>query len=149
MSYIREVDGHYITREGVNSTMGVRCPHLVVDGDKPLGESGPRCLKCREDWYPEMRQVHWDPEVNIRAHCKNCGEILYHVNRSYGEGLEPMCYAHTAPRGCPHDAYVVEGFEKNFWGSSDWLEATRIDIRDFERAKSRKNARNKDLHIEV
>lgn len=136
MNRIQKVDGHYITRHGINTTMGVRCQHGVVDGDKPLSETGPRCQACCKYWYPELKQVYWDPNTNIRAHCRDCGETLHIVSRVYEESLQPLCYAHTAPRGCPRDAYVVSGFEKNFWNSMNWREGVRIDIRDYERVST-------------
>ena len=134
MRRIRKVGDHYVTRHGINTTMGVRCKHGVVDGDKPLSETGPRCQACREYWYPDFHEVSWDPGVS-RPHCRDCGESLHAVSRVYldYDGLQPLCYAHATPQGCPRDSYVVPGFEKNFWGSADWLESVRIDIRNYER----------------
>lgn len=141
---IIERAGKYFTRSGVQLAPGARCPHLVVDGDKPLTASGPRCDTCRAGWNPVFRKVDRGRGLEENTYCPTCNEWLYVSHGSFAktdslgnseQAYEPQCWTHSAPRSCPLNTFPVEGYEENYW--VNWAWATAIDLRDHKRSKER------------
>lgn len=134
MPYIRIIEGVQCSETGIPLEMGIRCAHGVVDGDKPLAQSGPRCLECRKTWYPTIRMADYGRGLKEYRFCSSCGEdlhITYFPTRveSYGpegqylgskQGYEPGRWSHgDSGYGCKHSGYPVDGFEKNY-GQGGW-----------------------------
>jgi hypothetical protein len=123
------IDGELCSELGIPLQEGVRCPHGVVDGAKPLAATGPRCGVCREEWYP--REVAASG-MSMEAHCPTCGE---HLHRTYvmrpalalpsharqRQQWVPHTWSHNEP-GCQRSAFPVRGFEEyfNFYGWGRW-----------------------------
>lgn len=114
---IQIIDGVECSELGLPLDMGVRCPHLVVDGDKPLDSiTGPRCAECRKRWEPFSRE-------RGTYSCPQCGERLHttHAYRADVKGYPAICWSHNAPNGwCRLLTYPVEGNEKEYFGTHGW-----------------------------
>jgi DNA-directed RNA polymerase subunit RPC12/RpoP len=96
-----------------------RCPHLVVDGDKPIAKTGPRCAECKKAWYSNPPAYKGGGNT-----CPYCGEELHRTYSPGPDGYFPHTWAHEAPRGCPRSEFPVEGYEEKFgfYGWGNWEE---------------------------
>lgn len=114
---LQVIDGVECSELGIPLDMGIRCPHNVMDGDKPLDPiNGPRCGECRKRWQPfsEARGFH---------SCPRCGERLHttHAYRADVNGYPAISWSHTAPNSfCKLLTFPVEGNEKEYLGSHGW-----------------------------
>jgi len=113
---IQLIDGVQCSELGIPLAMGIRCPHLVVDGDKPLDPiSGPRCGECRKRWEPFTGERGYS--------CPQCHAPLHttHAYREDVDGYPAICWSHNAPNGwCRLLTYPVEGNERYYLGAHGW-----------------------------
>lgn len=134
----RIIDGVQCSPQGVPLEMGIRCPHGVVDGNKPLSVVGPRCLTCREDWYPRQFLLHNDGTEWVQQHCKTCGDMLHiiylpsdvtEIDMMTGQKVTvqrhfPSFYAHRGGNGyrCALSTYPIRGEEERYslFGAEAW-----------------------------
>lgn len=114
---IEIINGLPYTRPGVCMLSGVRCPHGVVDGDKPLTAAGPRCKTCLATWQPISRPSdHYKNQMDY--FCNECGEELHTVYSSRSGKTKARFLAHDTPIGCSITDYPIPGneHEYNFYG---------------------------------
>lgn len=139
MPSIRIIEGVQCSETGVPLESGIRCPHGVVDGNKPIAQSGPRCLQCRKEWRPAVAKEDLGSGLRDSHFCPTCGERLHityfpkTVEEYDAEGkwrgskqvYVPGCWSHEAPNlGCVRSAFPVEGYEEHYnsYGWGRWEE---------------------------
>jgi len=134
MADLRLIDGVPCSELGIALELGVPCAHGVLDGDKPLAQSGPRCLQCRVAWYPHTRSSKLRDTVRETVHCPRCGErlnLIYGMAlkivrdssgraTGYRESFAPLHWAHSRASDCARSELPVVGYEDSYrsngWG---------------------------------
>lgn len=131
------IQGELASKTGIKLKNNVRCPHGVVDGDKPFTAAGPRCLMCREEWYPVESSGR---ERRREASCPTCGESLHitYVGKYDKDTRKypyvPQSWSHEAGAlWCKRSSFPIRGHEQNygFYGWGDWVEYSEFLIRQF------------------
>jgi len=135
---MRLVDGELCSSVGIRVMVSARCPHGVVDGDKPFAQTGPRCDMCRESWYALE-----SPRTPLRwreAYCPDCGAELHITYKPTDDGNVIQCWSHAAGSiWCTRSAFPVRDYEQhfNFDGWGKWEAHAQFLTDQFMRALER------------
>lgn len=133
---LRVIDGVQCSELGIVLEANVRCSHGVVDGDKPIGQHGPRCAACLSKWSPVMKMRDYGRGSEEHAYCPTCGEslhITYSPASNRSQAYLPLCWSHNASSlGCPRATFPVDSYEERYngYGWGQWTEHTEHLVRE-------------------